>query len=77
MDPPLPAVEVRESVDTVFADLSGDSGSPAVVVADHGRPTGVLTALTSSVPGQPPERLTGQARSGHVEGLPGTWPEAS
>jgi cystathionine beta-synthase len=43
MDPPLPAVEIGESVDTVFADLSGDTGSPAVVVADHGRPRGVLT----------------------------------
>jgi cystathionine beta-synthase len=43
MDPPLPAVEIGESVDTVFADLSGDNGHPAVVVADHGRPTGVLT----------------------------------
>jgi cystathionine beta-synthase len=43
MDPPLPAVEIGESVDTVFADLSGDNGHPAVVVADRGRPTGVLT----------------------------------
>lgn len=43
MDPPLPAVEIGESVDTVFADLSGDSGSPAVVVARSGRPAGVLT----------------------------------
>jgi len=41
MDPPLPAVEIGESVDTVFADLSG--GSPAVVVARAGRPAGVLT----------------------------------
>jgi len=41
MEPPLPAVEIGESVDTVFADLSG--GSPAVVVARAGRPVGVLT----------------------------------
>ena len=41
MDPPLPAVDVGESVDQVFADLSGES--PAVVVADRGNPIGVLT----------------------------------
>jgi len=41
MEPPLPAVEIDESVDTVFADLSGES--PAVVVARRGRPVGVLT----------------------------------
>jgi cystathionine beta-synthase len=41
MEPPLPAVEISESVDTVFADLS--AGSPAVVVARAGRPIGVLT----------------------------------
>jgi cystathionine beta-synthase len=41
MEPPLPAVEIRDTVDTVFADLS--SGSPAVVVAAEGRPAGVLT----------------------------------
>ena len=41
MEPPLPAVEIRDSVDTVFADLSG--GSPAVVVARAGKPVGVLT----------------------------------
>jgi cystathionine beta-synthase len=41
MEPPLPAVEIGESVDTVFADLS--AGSPAVVVAQAGRPVGVLT----------------------------------
>jgi cystathionine beta-synthase len=41
MEPPLPAVEIRDTVDTVFADLS--SGSPAVVVAREGRPAGVLT----------------------------------
>ena len=41
MDPPLPAVELSESVDQVFADLSG--GSPAVVVARVGVPVGVIT----------------------------------
>jgi cystathionine beta-synthase len=41
MDAPLPAVEARESVDQVFADLSGDSA--AVVVARAGTPVGVLT----------------------------------
>ncbi len=41
MEPPLPAVEAEETVDTVFADLSG--GTPAVVVARRGRPVGVLT----------------------------------
>ena len=41
MELPLPAVEIRDTVDTVFADLS--SGSPAVVVAREGRPAGVLT----------------------------------
>jgi cystathionine beta-synthase len=41
MEPPLPAVEIDESVDTVFADLS--AGNPAVVVARRGRPVGVLT----------------------------------
>ena len=41
MEPPLPAVEIDESVDTVFADLSG--GNPAVVVARSGSPVGVLT----------------------------------
>ena len=41
MEPPLPAVEIGESVDTVFADLS--AGNPAVVVARAGRPVGVLT----------------------------------
>ena len=38
MEPPLPAVEIDESVDTVFADLS--AGNPAVVVARSGRPVG-------------------------------------
>jgi cystathionine beta-synthase len=41
MEPPLPAVEIDESVDTVFADLS--AGNPAVVVARSGKPVGVLT----------------------------------
>jgi cystathionine beta-synthase len=41
MQPPLAAVEADESVDEVFAALSG--GSPAVVVATGGRPTGMLT----------------------------------
>jgi len=41
MDPPLPAVDIGESVDQVFADLSGES--PAVVVARAGNPVGVLT----------------------------------
>jgi cystathionine beta-synthase len=42
MEPPLPAVEARESVDTVFADLS-DGTASAVVVAREGRPAGVLS----------------------------------
>ena len=41
MESPLPAVEIGESVDTVFADLS--AGNPAVIVAESGRPVGVLT----------------------------------
>jgi cystathionine beta-synthase len=41
MEPPLPAIEIDETVDTVFADFSG--GTPAVVVAETGRPVGVLT----------------------------------
>jgi cystathionine beta-synthase len=41
MEPPLPAVEIDESVDTVFADLS--AGNPAVVVARAGKPVGVIT----------------------------------
>jgi cystathionine beta-synthase len=41
MDPPLPAVEAREPVDTVFSGLS--EGSSAVVVAREGRPAGVLS----------------------------------
>jgi cystathionine beta-synthase len=41
MEPPLPAVEIDDSVDTVFSDFS--AGNPAVVVARDGRPIGVLT----------------------------------
>jgi cystathionine beta-synthase len=41
MQPPLAAVEASESVDEVFAALSG--GSQAVVVAADGRPAGMLT----------------------------------
>ena len=41
MESPLPAVEIDESVDTVFADFS--AGNPAVVVARDGKPVGVLT----------------------------------
>ena len=38
---PLAAVEADESVDEVFAALTG--GSAAVVVASGGKPTGMLT----------------------------------
>src|SRR5205807_1918244 len=41
MQPPLAAVEADESVEEVFSALSG--GSPAVVVATGGKPTGMLT----------------------------------
>jgi cystathionine beta-synthase len=41
MQPPLAAVEATESVDEVFAALTG--GSAAVVVASNGRPNGLLT----------------------------------
>jgi cystathionine beta-synthase len=41
MQPPLAAVEANESVDEVFAALTG--GSAAVVVASEGKPTGMLT----------------------------------
>jgi cystathionine beta-synthase len=41
LEPPLPAVEIDEPVDTVFADLS--AGNPAVVVARAGKPVGVLS----------------------------------
>ncbi len=38
MEPPLPAVELDETVETMFT-----SNSPAVVVAEEGKPVGVLT----------------------------------
>jgi cystathionine beta-synthase len=41
MEPPLRAVELGDSVETVYADLAG--GGSGVVVADSGRPLGVLT----------------------------------
>jgi len=41
MQPPLAAVEAEESLDEVFSALSG--GSQAVVVANRGTPTGMLT----------------------------------
>jgi len=41
MQPPLAAVEAEESLDEVFAALSG--GSQAVVVATSGKPMGMLT----------------------------------
>ena len=41
MQPPLAAVEAEESLDEVFSALSG--GSQAVVVANSGKPTGMLT----------------------------------
>ena len=41
MEPPLPAIEVDETVNTVYGDLSGESA--AVVVARRGAPVGVLT----------------------------------
>jgi cystathionine beta-synthase len=41
MDPPLRAVEMGESVDTVFSDL--EAGNTAVIVATAGKPVGVLT----------------------------------
>jgi cystathionine beta-synthase len=41
MDPPLRAVEMRESVDTVFTEL--EAGNSAVIVASAGRPVGVLS----------------------------------
>src|ERR687892_2078688 len=41
MQPPLTAVDVRDSLDQVFADLSGPNA--AVVVAVNGRPTAILT----------------------------------
>src|SRR5204863_129797 len=41
MDPPLRAVEVGDSVNTVFSDI--EAGNSAVVVAAAGKPVGVLT----------------------------------
>ena len=41
MGPPLPAVDANDSVDEVFADLTG--GGAAVVVVRAGRPLAVLT----------------------------------
>jgi cystathionine beta-synthase len=41
MGPPLPAVAETDSVDEVFADLTG--GGAAVVVVREGRPAAVLT----------------------------------
>jgi cystathionine beta-synthase len=41
MDPPLRAVEMRESLDTVFGDLG--AGAQAVIVAAGGKPVGVLS----------------------------------
>jgi cystathionine beta-synthase len=41
MDPPLRAVEMQDSVDTVFSDL--EAGNTAVIVAAGGKPVGVLT----------------------------------
>jgi cystathionine beta-synthase len=41
MDPPLRAVEMGETVDTVFSDL--EAGNTAVIVATRGKPVGVLT----------------------------------
>jgi cystathionine beta-synthase len=41
MQPPLAAVDVTESLDQVFADLSGPNA--AVVVASSGRPAAILT----------------------------------
>jgi predicted transcriptional regulator len=41
MQPPLHVIEAGESIDQVFADLTG--GSPAVLVSRDGRPAGMLT----------------------------------
>jgi cystathionine beta-synthase len=41
MEPPLPAVDLHDPVEEVFADLTG--GRSAVVVAQAGRPAAVLT----------------------------------
>ena len=67
MDPPLPAVEVRESMlDTVFADLSGDSGGRPSSPATGGR-RACSPAPTSSSTWPTAERLTGRT-PGHVRG---------
>jgi cystathionine beta-synthase len=41
MQPPLRVVDASETIDRVYADLT--AGSPALVVADSGRPAGMLT----------------------------------
>jgi cystathionine beta-synthase len=41
MQPPLRVVDAAETIDRVYADLT--AGSPALVVADAGRPAGMLT----------------------------------
>src|SRR4051812_43144733 len=41
MDPPLRVVDSSATIDQVYSDLTG--GSPALVVAENGRPSGVLT----------------------------------
>ena len=46
MQPPLATVDVGDSLDQVFADLSGPNA--AVVVAAAGRPTAILTGPTCS-----------------------------
>jgi len=43
MDPPLPTIDLRASLDDAFALLSG--GAPAVVPIAKGRPAGVVTKL--------------------------------
>jgi cystathionine beta-synthase len=43
MDKPLPTIQAPESLDAAFSLLSG--GSPAVVVVEAGRATGVVTKL--------------------------------
>ena len=42
MQPPLAAVDVTDSLDRVFADLSGPNAA-VVVVSSAGRPTAILT----------------------------------
>ena len=49
MQPPLATVDVGDSLDQVFADLSGPNA--AVVVAAAGQPTAILTRIRS--PGLP------------------------